>query len=105
VCPAAVCITVYQMLMINEKAIHPYPIVALRLPINLLFPSNLIQFSKLRTLLLWFLNETHILYVGIIIIIIILLSFSTYMVQRSEPDCGRHLFVMWFAVLCCIGLS
>jgi len=48
----AVCITVYQMLMINEKAIHPYPVMAVRMPINLLFHSNIIEFCKLITLLL-----------------------------------------------------
>jgi hypothetical protein len=40
----AICITVYQMLMINEKAIHPYPVMAVRMPINLLFHSNIIKF-------------------------------------------------------------
>lgn len=99
----AVCITVYQMLMINEKAIHPYPVMAVRMPINLLFHSNIIEFCKLITLLLWFLNKTHISYVGITVII--LLSFHKYMVQRSKPNLGRHLFAMWFMVLCWIRLA
>jgi len=101
--PMAVCITVYQMLMIKEKAIHPYPVMAVRMPINLLFHSNIIEFCKLITLLLWFLNETHISYVGLTIII--LLSLSKYMVQRSKPNLGRHLFAMWFLVLCWIRLA
>jgi hypothetical protein len=92
----AECITVYQLLMISEKAIHPYPVMAVRMPINLLFHSNIIEFCKLITLLLWFLNKTHISYAGHTIIR--LLSFSKYMVQRSKPNCGRHLYVMWISV-------
>lgn len=69
--PVAVCIIIYQMLMINEKAIHPYSVMAVRMPINLLFHSNIIEFCKLITLLLWFLNETYISYVSLTIIILL----------------------------------